>query len=180
MRHLLLLRGSLLSFSKFGHVHLEFYRPQYFMWKQQADKTLFNRPYVTRISAIVFNLAVKLNLVRPWGPSNDIESGHVNTRAEAERRRSVHFAAPILSRKMIADESRSLDNRALALKALDQRLANKPATSTSRASGSGPSLTGASGSSSTQTAGDKPGSSGDVMFDAGDEATSTPLPKERD
>lgn len=49
----------------------------------------YNRPYVTKLSAIVFNLAVKLKLVRPWGPSNDIESGHVNTRAEAERRRWV-------------------------------------------------------------------------------------------
>ena len=49
--------------------------------------TSFDRPYVTRITKIVFDLAVKFKILRAWGPSNDLESGHVNTRAEAERRR---------------------------------------------------------------------------------------------
>lgn len=91
----------------------------------------FLQPYVAQLSRFVFGIAVKLHILRPWGPSNDMETGHVNTRAEAERR------------------------RALALKALDQRLASKPSASSATAaaaaagagsSGSGPSVvSGASG-----------------------------------
>lgn len=112
------------------------------------------RPYVSQLSRFVFDLAVKLNILKQWGPSNDMESGVVNTRAEAERR------------------------RALALKALDQRLATKPSPAT-RSSGSLPSLNtsvGPSGSSNPPSA--KP-DKGDVVFDAGtDETTSSGATKE--
>ncbi|CAD6570324.1 MAG: hypothetical protein CYPHOPRED_003887 [Cyphobasidiales sp. Tagirdzhanova-0007] len=127
----------------------------------------FIQPYVAQISHIVFDLAVKLHLTRPWGPSNDMESGHVNTRAEAERR------------------------RALALKALDQRLAAKPvplqhrgASSNQPASSStaGATSTNATSSPSMTISGSPGGTnkgSDDVVFDSTDEASKTPLPKEK-
>lgn len=49
--------------------------------------SLTSRSYVAQLSRFVFDLAVKFKILKPWGPSNDVESGHVNTRAEAERRR---------------------------------------------------------------------------------------------
>lgn len=70
----------------------------------------FLQKYVTRGSKIVFDFAVQMRVIRPW---TDIESSgaytNVNslpggTRAEAERR------------------------RAMALKALDQRMASKPSS----------------------------------------------------
>ena len=125
---------------------------------------------MTRVTTIVFGLAVRVGLLRAWGPSSsDLESGHVNTRAEAERR------------------------RALALKALDQRVAsNKPSVSSSagRNSASGPGGSGSSvsspamgasgsniGASGSRGAGAS-ADSGDVMFDAAQEASATPLPKD--
>jgi len=67
----------------------------------------FIQKYIHQLSAFVFNLLVKLKLFRPWSSPVDVESGTYTNqpggaRAEAERR------------------------RALALKALDQRLASKP------------------------------------------------------
>lgn len=125
-------------------------------------KSLY-RPYVARLSRFVFDLAVTLHILQPWGPSNDMENaaGHVNTRAEAERR------------------------RALALQALDQRLASKPATSntansqSNRGSSSQPGAASSVGlaqssSSSGQTAvqkGSDKKPEGEVMFDAQDEGS---------
>lgn len=63
----------------------------------------FVQPLIRRASDIIFSLAVKVHLLKPWS-APDIESGYVpvpgGARAEAERR------------------------RAMALKALDQRLAS--------------------------------------------------------
>ncbi|GAA5952772.1 hypothetical protein JCM21900_005796 [Sporobolomyces salmonicolor] len=74
----------------------------------------FIQKYVARLSSLVFNLAIKLHVLQPW---SDIESagsvasyqaipGGAGARAEAERR------------------------RAMALEALDRRMATKPIPST--------------------------------------------------
>lgn len=97
-----------------------------------------------------------------------MESGHVNTRAEAERR------------------------RALALKALDQRLAAKPTPVQNRASGSVPLSTSAStggtlSSTTIAAIGGVPSANdgslskenGDVVFDSTEEASATPLPQDK-
>ncbi|KAI5479456.1 integral membrane DUF1751 family protein [Pseudohyphozyma bogoriensis] len=67
----------------------------------------FVQPYVAKASKVVFDTAVRFRLTQPW---TDIESGSGvpgGARAEAERR------------------------RAMALKALDQRMASKPAAPSS-------------------------------------------------
>lgn len=65
--------------------------------ESMADECIGNRyrKYVARVAGIVFNLAIRFKVIKPW---TDIESGsgtsqHTGTpggaRAEAERRRFV-------------------------------------------------------------------------------------------
>lgn len=59
-----------------------------FLWRH--DDLNVHRPYVARLSSIVFSICVRLRILQAWAPS-DMESGFANTpgnaRAEAERRR---------------------------------------------------------------------------------------------
>ncbi|GAA97561.1 uncharacterized protein L969DRAFT_100541 [Mixia osmundae IAM 14324] len=84
----------------------------------------FAQKYVAKLSEFVFSLAIRLRLTEPWAP-NDAEAAAYagvpgGSRAEAERR------------------------RAMALKALDQRMASKPPTRPAPAASSEPNSAGLS------------------------------------
>lgn len=137
------------------------------------------QPYVSRLSNIVFPIAVKFKLISPW---HDIESGLANTpgnaRAEAERRRSV---GSLYSAHCYAQLKDSLCAfRAMALHALDQRLAS----STSKAGSSAPRRSSSVGvlpareDAPNPSAQDDAGpSGGEVVFDADKDTDERPPPK---
>lgn len=99
-----------------------------------------NRKYVAKVTTLVFNLAVRFKILTPW---TDIESSGAysavngqgtpgGARAEAERRRCACFRPSFTLPIRLTFTARV--SRAMALQALDKRMASKPSTS---ASGSG-------------------------------------------
>ncbi|EGG00316.1 uncharacterized protein MELLADRAFT_118047 [Melampsora larici-populina 98AG31] len=83
----------------------------------------FVQPLIRRASDIIFSLAVKVGLLKPWS-APDIESGYVpvpgGARAEAERRSTSLYVPDVWCN--------IFPYRAMALKALDQRLASNKST----------------------------------------------------
>lgn len=128
--------------------------------RRAASPLTFRRPYIARVSAVVFNLLVKFHILPSWGPSSDVEGGYAaagpgGARAEAERRRCV-------DRSIFA-----LTNRALALKALDNRMARHPAAAGESSSASPmPPVAGPAHPAAVATTSPKTDS---VVFDAASE-----------
>ncbi|KAM0789129.1 hypothetical protein ACM66B_003182 [Microbotryomycetes sp. NB124-2] len=105
----------------------------------------FAQKYVSKLTTIVFNLAVKFGVLRAW---SDVEMGGVTMTTNAG---GTYTAVPGGAR---AEAER---RRALALKALDQRMASKPSPNPQSSSGSagfvaGPSSTTTTTSSSSTSA----------------------------
>jgi hypothetical protein len=100
-----------------------------------------NRKYVAILSNFVFSLAVRFNLIQPWS-SIDIESSgggggsslNASTSSTTTQGGATYTSVPGGAR---AEAER---RRAMALEALDRRMASKPTTNAT-----GPSTTGGAG-----------------------------------